>query len=257
MMISGKLIHIPLDEGGSVGGIAAGTASVLALLGLGVGLATSLEDSHGVGDVLVLSEPGTQARLLHGTAVGEGQRPRLVAGHLVDVVEGEGGILLGHASREEGDSGHGGRHGVLKDSDSGEGDLLRSGSHGSFRSTAHHVGLEEGSLEEHVVVRESLVASGDDLLGGSSSNLNAEVAVHEHLRLHNGHKAVGLADGGITGEGHGVLIDSELGRGSTDGVLDVENSSPLGEAGTLSVVLGATSIHVINTLGHALAVGAE
>ena len=46
MMMSGKLIHIPLDEGGSVGGIAAGTASVLALLGLGVGLATSLEDSH-------------------------------------------------------------------------------------------------------------------------------------------------------------------------------------------------------------------
>ena len=146
---------------------------------------------------------------------------------------------------------------MLEDTDSGKSNLLGVGLHLGIRAGANHVGLEESSLEHHVVIRKGLVASSNDSLSHGGSDLTAEVTVHEHLRLNNRHEAVGLADGSVSGESVGVLVDGHLGGSSTNGVLDVEDSSPLGESGTLSVVLGATSIKIIDALSHALTVGAS
>jgi hypothetical protein len=146
---------------------------------------------------------------------------------------------------------------VLEYADSGEGDLLCGGLDLCVGARANHVGLEESSLEHHVVIGEGLVASSDDSLGHGGGNLNAEVTVHEDLGLYDRHKAVLLADRGVSGESVGILVDGDLRGSSTDGVLDVENSSPLGESSALGVVLGTTSIEVINALCNALSVGSS
>lgn len=53
--------------------------------------------------VLLLPTPGLQGRSLQGSAIGEGQGPRLQQGTLVDGVEVDGCLLLTLASRQEGD----------------------------------------------------------------------------------------------------------------------------------------------------------
>mmetsp|Transcript_25094 Transcript_25094/g.46910 ORF Transcript_25094/g.46910 Transcript_25094/m.46910 type:complete len:215 (-) Transcript_25094:49-693(-) len=107
------------------------------------------------------------------------------------------------------------------------------------------------------MVRQSLEAGSQDLLRGHSGSLNTEITVHEHLRLDNGNKTIHLADGGVSGEGLGVLINGNHRRSGSEGVLNVKHSAPLGKASTLGIVLGASGIKVIHTLSHTLAVSAE
>ncbi|GMS89576.1 hypothetical protein PENTCL1PPCAC_11750, partial [Pristionchus entomophagus] len=57
-------------------------------------------------DILLLSCPFSECRCLEGTTVREGQRPRLLAHHLVDGVEVLGGVFLRLSSREEDYSGN-------------------------------------------------------------------------------------------------------------------------------------------------------
>ena len=89
------------------------------------------------------------------------------------------------------------------------------------------------------------------------SNSNCEKAHHQHLRLNDRNQTVSLANGGISGKSHGVLIDGNLRRSSTDGILNVQNSSPLGEASTRLVVFGASDIKVIHALRDTLTIGSE
>mmetsp|Transcript_43461 Transcript_43461/g.136283 ORF Transcript_43461/g.136283 Transcript_43461/m.136283 type:complete len:427 (+) Transcript_43461:265-1545(+) len=251
------LVRVVGHEGGGGGGSTAGATAVDATLGLGVGLRAGEERGLGGRDVLVSALPGLEHRLLQRAAVGEGEGPRLDGVDLVHGVEREGGILLGHAAGEEGDARHGHRHGVLEHAHGGEADLLHGGGVGAAHAGTHHVRLEEGALEHHVVVGERLVAGGEDLLGNDRGGLDAVLAVHEHLRLDDGHEAVRLADGGVAREGVRVLVDGELARGGAGRVLDVEHRAPLGEAGASGVVLGAALAEVGDALGHGLAVGAE
>lgn len=222
---------------------------------LAVGAGANDQGGLGRGDVLVLAEPGLEAGLLEGAAVGEGERPGLGSGGVVDVIEGQRRLLLGHSTREEGDAGHGGGDGVLQHAHGGESNLTGVGLHGSLRAGADHVGLEEGALEHDVVVREGLVHGSEDALGGGGGHLDGEVAVHEHLGLDDGDKAVSLADGGVSGKGLGILVDGHKGGSGADGVLDVEHGSPLGEASALLVVLGAAGVKVVHALSDGLAVG--
>ena len=69
------LVGVVGDEGGCVGGVAAGASGVLAEVGEGVGLGALEEDGLGFGDVGVVAEPGFEAGLLERAAVGEGQGP--------------------------------------------------------------------------------------------------------------------------------------------------------------------------------------
>lgn len=53
-----------------------------------------------------------------------------------------------------------------------------------------HVGLEQGALQVDVVVGQSLVNGGQDLLRHVLAALQVVVAVGEDLGLHDGHDAV-------------------------------------------------------------------
>jgi hypothetical protein len=79
-------------------------------------------------------------------------------------------------------------------------------------------------------------------------------SIHQNLRLNDGDDTVLLADSGIASEATGVLLDGEL-RGLIGA--DLENSTPLGEAATDLVVLGASLVEIVVTLSGGLAVGAR
>ena len=111
---TGRLVHISLDEGGSVGSLSASSARVLAQVGETVGVSAGQQHCLRRGDVGVLSQPRLQAGLLQSASVGEGQRPGARAGGVVDLAQGEGRFLLGHTAGQEGDAGDGAGHSVLR-----------------------------------------------------------------------------------------------------------------------------------------------
>mmetsp|Transcript_5202 Transcript_5202/g.11524 ORF Transcript_5202/g.11524 Transcript_5202/m.11524 type:complete len:273 (+) Transcript_5202:483-1301(+) len=106
-----------------------------------------------------------------------------------------------------------------------------------------------------MVVREGLKHRRQHALGDQGRVFKGVVAVHQHLRLHNGHQAARLADSGVPRKRRRVLVDRKLRRGRAERVLDVEHRPPLGEASTLLVVRGAPLGQLGDTLGHGLAVG--
>jgi hypothetical protein len=169
-------------------------------------------------------------------------------GGVVDGVESQGGLLLGHATREEGDSRNSARDSVLKNSHSGNTNLSSTSRHSSVGTGANHVGFQQSALKEDVVVRERLVHCSQHSLSHSSSDINREVTVHQDLRFDNWDESVGLADGSIAGECVGVLDDGDRGGSGANGVIDIENSSPLGKTCTLSVIFGTTSIKIVDPL---------
>merc|ERR1711931_59287 len=144
-----------------------------------------------------------------------------------------------------------GGHGAAQGSDGCHGDLLVGVLVRAGVSGGDHVGLEQGSLQVDVVVRQGLVHSGKDLLSHVLAALQVVVAVGEDLRLNNGDNAVHLADAGIAGQDVGVLKDGQFGGGGGD----LQHTAPLGEIGTVLLVLGHTLIQAIKTLGGGLAVG--
>ena len=145
------------------------------------------------GHVLVLAAPGLQHGGLQGAAEAERQRPRLLAGEGVDGVEVDGGLLLGLSAGEEGDARHGGRHGALQRRHRGARHLLRRELLGARLAGRHHVGLEQGALQEDVVVVERLVDEGQHGLGDLLGAVQVVVAVGQHLGLDDRHQAVHLA----------------------------------------------------------------
>lgn len=93
------------DEEGLAGrGPGLTTRGVLPLAGEAVGQGPLHVLLLGSLQVLLLPTPGLQSRGLQGTAVGEGQGPRLQQGALVDGVEVDGCLLLTLTSRQEGNS---------------------------------------------------------------------------------------------------------------------------------------------------------
>jgi hypothetical protein len=89
---------------------------------------------------------------------------------------------------------------------------------GAVGARGDHVGLEDGALEEDLVVVERLVDGGEDALGGGGAGVDVVPAVGEDLGLDDGDEAVLLADQRVPGEALGVQLDRELGRlaGGTD-----------------------------------------
>lgn len=140
--------------------------------------------------------PGCQSRGLECTAIGEGQLPGAMEGHLVDGVQVEGGLLLTLASRQEANpwnshrtehdtcsmfagkprfvrergwcfltlTWHSGGDSAPQSSHCSHGDLLRGVLCGAGVSSCDHVGFQQSALQVHVVIRESLVHSSQDLM---------------------------------------------------------------------------------------------
>merc|ERR1719352_1740210 len=87
---------------------------VLAARGLGVSLRARQQQRLRLLVVLVLAAPGLDARRLQRPRVAERQPARASLLHLVDLVEVDGGILLGDAAREESDARHARRQAALQ-----------------------------------------------------------------------------------------------------------------------------------------------
>jgi len=104
------------------------------------------------------------------------------------------------------------------------------------------------------VLVECLVASSKHPLGHFSTPVNVMGSINEDLWLHNGDKPILLADNGISCQALGIEINREL-RGLI--CADLEDSTPLGKAGTSFIVLGAPLAKVIMALGGGLTIGAS
>jgi len=121
--------------------------------------------------------------------------------------------------------------------------LLLGDGLGALGSGHGHRGLEQGSLEEDVVVVKGLVDGRKDLFLHGGGLINVVVAVHEDFGLDDGDEAALLASASITGKAPGVLLDGEGGGASVG--RDLEHSSPLAEACALGVVSGGALLQAV------------
>jgi hypothetical protein len=159
------------------------------------------------GNVLGLAEPGLEAGLLEGAAVGEGEGPGALAGDGVHDGKVDGSLLLAHATRQEGNTGDGSGNSALEGLDGPLADLLRLDTLLVVSARDGHGGLKEGTLKVNTVLRAGLVDLSEDLLLDSGGLLDAVVAVHENLRLDDGDEASLLASAGIAGKTPGSLYN--------------------------------------------------
>jgi hypothetical protein len=220
---------------------------------LRVGLAPGEEDSPGVLNVLLLASPGLEGARLKGTAERDGESPWLLGVELVHGIQVESGLFLTLPTREEDDGGHSSRDSPLEGTDGVLGNDLRGHLLG-VGARGDHVGLQKGTLKEDVVLVESLVAGSKHQLSDISTALNVMRSINKDLRLNNGHQTVLLADDGVASQTLGIQVNGQLGWLIR---ANLENSTPLGKAGTSLVVLGAALSKVIMALGGGLLVGAN
>lgn len=82
------------------------------------------------------------------------------------------------------------RHSAAQGSNSGHCDLLVAVFVGAGVSSSDHVGLEQGTLQVDMVVRQGLVDRSQDLLGNVLAALQIVVTIRKNLRLDNGDNAV-------------------------------------------------------------------
>lgn len=82
------------------------------------------------------------------------------------------------------------RHGAAQGRNSGHCDLLVAVFVGAGVSGSDHVGLEQGTLQVDVVVRQGLVDRSQDLLGDVLAALQIVVTIRKNLRLDDGDNAM-------------------------------------------------------------------
>ena len=151
------------------------------------------------------------------------------------------------------DSRNGGRDSPAEGSDSGHSVLLVGGLL-TGSTSSDHVGLQQSTLQQQVVVLDGLVGGSQNLLGDLDAGLEGVGTIRQDLRLDDGDQTVVLADSTIAGQTGGVLLDGDV-RGETVLLADLQNSPPLGETSTSFVVLLAASGEVIPPLCVGLTLG--
>lgn len=180
----GHLIRMIGDEEGLGSGcVSWSIPGVFSDRGKGVDLSTMEQDFLGGCDVLVLSGPLGETGGLKSTSIGECEGPWLLSAHLIDGVQVQCGILFGLSTGEEDDSWNGGWDSALEGGDGGESDIgIRWLLAGEWLSGGDHVWLEEGSLEEDVMLVESVVHIWEHGLGDLLSASQAVFTVWEDLK---------------------------------------------------------------------------
>jgi len=176
---------------------------------LRVGLAPGKEGRPSLLHVLHLAKPGLECACLEGTAEGEGQGPRLLGVELVHGIQVQGGLLLALSTREEDDGRHSSRNSPLEGADGVLSNDLRSHLLG-VGARGDHVGLQEGTLKEDMVLVESLVAGSKDHFSDICAALNVMRAIDKDLRLHDRHQTILLADDGIASKTLSVQVNGKL-----------------------------------------------
>ncbi|GMR42623.1 hypothetical protein PMAYCL1PPCAC_12818, partial [Pristionchus mayeri] len=234
-------------------GVSIRVARVLSESSQLVGGSTVDENSLCVLDVLLLSCPLGEGGCLEGAAIREGQRPWLLARNLVDGVEVLGGLLLRLSSREEDHSGNCSRHRTLECSDRGEANFRVAGLVSSRHAGGAHVRLEESSLEEDVVLVEGTVRVRENSLRDLLASCQIVFSIGESLWFHDGHESVLLADRCIASKHLGDLDECRVGG---SGARDAVHAAPLGKLSSVLLVLGASRIEIIESLGGSLSLSA-
>ena len=192
--------------------------------------------------------------MLKGAAVGERESPRL--GDVLELIHGvqvERGGLLRLATGEEDNTWKGWHDRARQRADSEPSDLFCAALLSVRGTSSDHVWLEEGTLDDQVLVEHGLHDSAEDELGDAGALVDRVAAIGEDLGLDDGHEAVVLADGTVAGKGVGSLADGDHRWAA---ISDLEHGSPLGEAAALGVELGSAAIETVETLGSGLAIGA-
>lgn len=194
--------------------------------------------------------------MLKSSSVRERQSPW--SSDILELVHGvqlNRSLLLTLSSGQEDDSDQSGDN-SSGESDNGSGGNLLGGNRGLVgegRTWGDHVGLQQASLEEDVLLLESSENGRENLLGDFLAGFNGVVSVVEDFWLNDWDKSVLLADGGVSGQSPGVLLDSEISWSTISS--NLENGSPLGESASEIVVLLAHGGEGVKSLGGALSVG--
>ena len=101
------------------------------------------------------------------------------------------------------------------------------------------------------MVTKSLVDGGQNLFGDSLRDFERVLPIRQDLRLDDGHNAVHLTDGRVSGEHVGILDDGRL---RWTAIADLEGTPPLGKLGAILFVFGASVAKAVQTLRGRLAV---
>ena len=159
-------------------------------------------------------------------------------------------------SGDYGDAWEGWRHGSPQSSDGPSCDLRRGDLFSSRegRACSDHVRLQEATLQEHLVIVQSLEDGCEDSLGDGLADFDAVVAVHQDFRLDDRDDAVSLADRSVSGESFSGVQDGQIGWLA---VSDSEHVSPLGKSASDRIEVRAPLVEVVESLGGFLSIGSH
>jgi len=226
---------------------------VLAQLSIRVGLGSLEEGLLGSREVIAISLPSIQSAGLEGSSVREREAPWLREVGSIHGIQVSRSLFLRLSSRKEHDAGNGGRDGSLENGDGGSGDLFGSDRLVFGRGVAggDHVGLEQSSLQQDLVVMQSLDDDRQDSLGGLNAVLERVLSVHQDLGLNDGNESVLLADGSISSQTVGILQHGKRSGAALLGI-NLEHGSPLGKSSSGFVELLASSSEIVQSQGGGL-----
>lgn len=166
---------------------------------------------------------------------------------LIDCIQIHRRFLLTLSARQESNSGHCWRYSPLQSGDSGTCDILGAKFARMRHASSNHVGFQQCTFKEDVVVGECLVDKREHSLCDLLATDNVMVAVGEDLRLDNRYNTVHLTDGRVTGEDVGVFHDG-LVRGRV--FLDFQHTAPFREVAAIFFVLCTAFAQIVQTLNY-------
>ena len=163
------------------------------------------------------------------------------------------GHFIALTTGKESNAGHGCRHGALEDAHGALGDFLYAGLSRAFFAGDHHRRFEHRAFERNAIHVERLVHGVQGPLGDLLATLNSVIAIHQHLRLDDGHQTRFLTNRRVARQR--VCIGGDAG-GTGDVRANVDHRAPLGKFCAELHIVRATLGQIIEALGHRFA-GAE
>jgi len=192
---------------------------------------------------------------LESSTIRESQRPRFLdTRQLIHNTQVQRGLFLRLSSGKEADNGESWHNRSGESLEGLPGDILGLRSLRALSSRGHHVGFQHESFNKKFLIEQGLHDSGENTLRDLSANLNRVGSVLEDLGLDDGHETILLADGAISGEGVGSLLNGDFRWAA---VSDLKDGSPLGKSAAHFVILSASLVKVIKSLSSSLTISAS
>lgn len=213
--------------------------------------------------ILVFALPSAEHGRLQCTSITEGQSPWLLAleskqtpitttstkqssNPPVDCVQVNRRFLLGLSTGQEGHTGNCSRYSTLQSRHCSPSHILRAEFHRMGLSSSDHVRFQQRTLQEHVMIIQSLVDESEDSFGDLLGTFQIVRTIGQYLRFYDWHDAVRLTDGGVAGQNVCVLDDGLVGR-CVD--VNLEDRAPFGKMATVFFVLSTALSEIVQTWG--------